>query len=249
MVYLEVVVKKMVMITLLWGFSFGSMTNLMASTLTDKDDQAEQMTMDSQVEEVEGYSYDDYATQTNIETSQLNKDITGLKEKISRLKSQKLEAEKRAHRSTESFKMTKQEKFAAEKQAKRFEQLLNKEQRQVAILERKLDKIKSQKAKAEDRSKKARESLGTVEQQKRELLKQQKDLSTSLQKEMRTKKSLDKKRVNTQSQVYRLKSNVVKLQAQNERLQSQNQERLMLAQGRHKKTYTARSENTNLSLQ
>jgi chromosome segregation ATPase len=221
MVYLEVVVKKMVMITLLWGFSFGSMTNLMASTLTDKDDQAEQMTMDSQVEEVEGYSYDDYATQTNIETSQLNKDITGLKEKISRLKSQKLEAEK----------------------------LLNKEQRQVAILERKLDKIKSQKAKAEDRSKKARESLGTVEQQKRELLKQQKDLSTSLQKEMRTKKSLDKKRVNTQSQVYRLKSNVVKLQAQNERLQSQNQERLMLAQGRHKKTYTARSENTNLSLQ
>ncbi len=194
-----------------------------ASNLTDKDVEAERMKMDSQVEEVEGYSYDDYATQTNIETSQLNKDIRGLKVKISRLKTQRLEAEKRAKRSSEGYNITKKEKFEAEKQAKRFEQILSKQQKEVSALEKKLERVKDQKAKADERTKKAKQSLNQVEEQRRDLLKQQRQLTAQLQREMRIKKNMDKRRVSKTAEVYRLKSSVVKLQAQTERLQIQNQ--------------------------
>ncbi len=212
--------KRVYVLALVMGLSLAT-AKVYASNLTDKDDQVEQMSMDSQVEEVEGYSYDDYATQTNIETSQLNKDITGLKEKISRLKNQKADAEKRAKRSSESYNVTKKEKFEAERQAKRFEVLLNKEQREVSVLEKKLNQIKDQKAKAEDRTKKAKESLNQVEQQRRELIKQQRQLTATIEREMRIKKNMDKRRVTKVSEVYRLKSNVAKLQNQTQRLQMQ----------------------------
>lgn len=213
---------RVIIISLIFGLGLGNMAKVFASNLTDKDYQVEMMSMDMQVEEVDGYSYDDYANQTNIETSQLNKDIKGLKTKISRLKTQKLEAEKRAKRSSESYNLTKKEKFEAEKQAKRFEQILVKEQREVTVLEKKLDKIKDQRAKAEDRSKKAKASLNQVEQQRRNLLKQQRQLTALLQREMRIKKNMDKRRVNKVSEVYRLKSSVARLQDQTERLQIQN---------------------------
>jgi chromosome segregation ATPase len=219
---MEACMKRAINLAVLICLSLATAAQVHASNLTDKDDQVEKMSMDSQVEEVDGYSYDDYANQTNIETSQLNKDINGLKDKIARLKSQKAAAEKRAQRSSESYNVTKKEKFEAEKQAKRFEQILTKEQREVSILEKKLDKIKDQKAKADDRTKKAKESLNQVEQQRRDLLRQQRDLTASLQKEMRIKQNMDKRRVSKVAEVYRLKSNVTKLQAQTERLQIQN---------------------------
>ncbi len=217
--------KRALLLSIILGMCLAVSSKLYASNLTDKDDQVEQMRMDSQVEEVEGYSYDDYATQTNIETRQLNKDINGLKNKISRLKNQKLEAEKRAKRSSESYNVTKKEKFESEKQARRFEQILAKEQKEVSVLEKRLEKVRDQKAKAEERTKKAKESLGQVEQQRKDLLKQERQLTALLQREQRIKKNIDKRRVSKVAEVYRLKSSVVKLQAQTERLQIQNQTR------------------------
>ena len=218
--------KRANILALILGLSLATAFQARAENLlTDKDDQVEQMSMDQQVEEVEGYSYDDYATQTNIETSQLNKDISGLKQKISRLKGQRAEAEKRAKRSSESYNLTKKEKFNSEKQAKQFEQLLAKEQREVSALEQRLQKIKDQKAKADDRTKKAKDSLSQVELERRDLLKQQRQLTASLQREMRIKQNLDKRRVGKVAEVYHLRSNVAKLQAQTDRLQNQNHSR------------------------
>lgn len=181
-----------------------------SSKLDDAEDQAQ---VDAQVEEMEGYTYDDIATQTSIETRDLNRNIAKLKSKMQRLKADKESAERRAKRSTDHFAQTKQEKESLDKEAKVLEASHAKAQQELNRLEKRLSQLKSQKEKSEQRTQNAREALKNSEQKKSELLQQEKKLMKGIESQSRLKKNLDDKRSKNLSDIREIKARIAAMRS------------------------------------
>ncbi len=175
-------------------------------------DSNEASQLESESAEVDNYVYDDLATQTAIESKQLEKEIRKLDYKIGQTKKSLVNTKARSD--SEMLKKARVEKKKAltekaladlEKKRLKSEQRLNELRARTEVLERK--------AKEEgDKSQKARLALRELDKEQTQLLRRQRKAETVLQKERKKRQYLETQRSKYFSRVKVMRAQVYDLE-------------------------------------
>jgi chromosome segregation ATPase len=190
--------------------------------LSKLDEKAEDMSLDAQVDEMEGYAYDDYANQTSIEAKQVGDDIQGLKHKISQLSAEKARAQKRAAAEAKRLSQNAEAQRVAQIKAGALSKESAHAQKDLEKLKQRAEALQARSNQVKERTEKAKDALAQAQKEKSEWVKRQKQAEMDITRESKRKKLLDQKRVRVSMDVYRLKGNVAKLESRSQRLQMDN---------------------------
>jgi hypothetical protein len=171
-----------------------------AENLSDLDNKSDQLTLDEQVKEVDGYGYDDYANQTKIEAQASEKEVKDLDHKIKQLEQVKKSNEAKAKVETVRLQTSEQRKSEMMRRAATLEAEQKVEQQKLQQTEAKINSLNDQTIKARERADQAKKSYQLAFQKQQEGLRRQRQLQAEIKAHQRQEQLYQAKRLKLSNQ-------------------------------------------------
>lgn len=168
------------------------------STLESMDLEADVLAADAQAEEIEGYSYDLYETQTKIEAKQVANEAKKLESKIARLERQKKASERKAQSAAARLEASEKRREQARKRLAQLEREKSQVDNKVERVTSKVATLNEQAKEARNRANAARQSMLDAERKHNQLLRRKKMLAQEIEKKERQRKQYNARRMKIQ---------------------------------------------------
>jgi hypothetical protein len=171
-----------------------------AENLSDLDNKSDSLTLDEQVKEVDGYSYDDYANQTKIEAQASESEVKQLNQKIKQLEQTKRVNEAKARTETERLQASEKRKSEMLRRAATLEAEQKVAQQRLSKTEANIKILNDQTIKARERADQAKKSYDLAMQKQKEDLRRQRQLQAEIKAHQRQQQLYQAKRLKLSNQ-------------------------------------------------